>query len=297
MIISVAWRHSSRPAGFSPPLLFRPTWIMMTVLPAPRPLYFFSKMNKVKSHPLEILHRSFFFFSKAGRGEIWHLKAGHCGWARGKRESKRRVVLINKTGAEFIISSLYQRNGAENKELNMNGVKRCSGGASAVMTRPLSPSSGEEMLSHLKILAICFSWIQLHFDGLLTSCHLFYIWTMWCWQISAEPTQPHLLEAPDDLLKWLDGVCAADASCWAAELDALSRTQTLIQMIVFRLLQRAWKNSSPFSYSDHSFIKLIYFPWIFMLSIILYDFTDWANLLYRLFLLQHKFWIFKIYNA
>lgn len=123
----------------------------------------------------------FFFFFKAGRGEIWHLKAGHCGWARGKREPKRRVILINKTGAEFIISSFYQRNGAENKELNMNGVKRCSGGASAVMTRPLSPSSGEKMLSHLQILAICFSWIQLHFDGLLTSCHLFYIWTMWCW--------------------------------------------------------------------------------------------------------------------
>lgn len=31
-------------------------------------------------------------FSKARRGEIWHLKAGHCGWARGKREPKRRVI-------------------------------------------------------------------------------------------------------------------------------------------------------------------------------------------------------------
>lgn len=59
-----------------------------------------------------------------------------------KREPKRSVILINKMDAEFIISSSYQRDGAENKELNMSGVKGSCGGASAAMTRPLSPSSG-----------------------------------------------------------------------------------------------------------------------------------------------------------
>lgn len=48
-------------------------------------------------------------------------------------------------GAEFIISSLYQRDDVENKELNLSGVKGSCGGASAAMTRPLSPSSGGKM--------------------------------------------------------------------------------------------------------------------------------------------------------
>lgn len=54
-----------------------------------------------------------------------------------------RVILINKMGAGFSISPLYQTDSVENKELNMSGVQGARGGASAAMARPLSPSSGE----------------------------------------------------------------------------------------------------------------------------------------------------------
>lgn len=51
---------------FSSSLLFRPSCIMRLAKPLAAltswPLSFFSKLNKVKPHPLEILHQSFFFF-------------------------------------------------------------------------------------------------------------------------------------------------------------------------------------------------------------------------------------------
>lgn len=56
---------------------------------------------------------------------------------------------------------------------------------------------------------------------------------------------PHLLEAPADLLKRLVGVCAADASCCAPELDALSRTQTLLTMMIPIMLQRLHRTATP----------------------------------------------------
>lgn len=61
-----------------------------------------------------------------------------------EREKAReeRVILINKMGAGFSISSLYQTDGEENKELNMSAVTGGRGGASAAMARPLSPPSG-----------------------------------------------------------------------------------------------------------------------------------------------------------
>lgn len=64
------------------------------------------------------------------------------GGLQRKKAREQRVILINKMGAGFCISSLYQTDGVENKELNMSGVTGARGGASAAKARPLSPSSG-----------------------------------------------------------------------------------------------------------------------------------------------------------
>lgn len=125
---------------------------------------------------LEILHQSF-FSQDTWR---WNLTSGRCGWARGKREPKRRVILINKTVADFIIiSPLFQRDGAE-KSWTWVGWRGAVERRQQRWHGLCLPLAAENSITS-ENPAICSFWLQQHFDGLLTSRHLFYIWTMWRW--------------------------------------------------------------------------------------------------------------------